>query len=482
MSLRIIAFALVIICGTLAVTSGLAACFTYEMGLYTQPLDKVIRNKQQIAQEIAAMQIFEHRKKIEKDNWVLKDSNIEYGIIQAKNNPENQDLNDKKIYLDYRFEDTAPDSNSYISTPFYNNDSVEYTNRLFPSLTGTGMYRYTEPENTTTGLAPVTQICYNTDNEAFYFSTAEHSYPVTIIGIDAESAVLKPDMYAEKEYYPEEHYTDMGNENNLVYFRLTPDEKQYVSISGNYENLDTRHYRAWKILSFYTYIVDAIAIPKVKSNDLLPRNNDTIDISLIASEEIEMYEEILGGYDDFEEIPAGSHKMGTAQYTKQNNKKSDNAYWIVSKVKPMNKWSTKNDLIAKQHFLLTKLHNYRYLAILLTVVMTIIALLAAIFCIWSAGYRQAQEKDEREFCSNRPDVILTWWQKIPLEIFLIAGGILFMAIIACAESGLGYLFLGSIYSWLAFAFIEFSFVLAIGCVLTILMNLSHLVHGKILSK
>lgn len=96
---RIAAVALAVIFGTLAVTSGLVAAFTAEMGLYTKPLDKVIKEKQEIVQEMTSMQIFKHRKDIKENEWLLTESNIEYGIIQAEN-LKNINLADKSNYWD----------------------------------------------------------------------------------------------------------------------------------------------------------------------------------------------------------------------------------------------------------------------------------------------------------------------------------------------------------------------------------------------
>ena len=175
---RIAAVVLALVFGTMAATGGLVTTFTYEMGLYTRSLDSVIEDKQEIVQEMASMQIFQHREDIKNNRWTLPNSNIEYGIIQAEN-LKNKDLADRSIYWDYHFQSTKPSKYSYVSQCMNEGDEFEYKNRLLPSLTGYNLQHFhTEEDSTLTissGVMPVLRIDYCKDDGIFYYTTDSHS-------------------------------------------------------------------------------------------------------------------------------------------------------------------------------------------------------------------------------------------------------------------------------------------------------------------
>lgn len=478
---RILAAILAIIFGTLTASGTAITYFTYQMGLYTCSLDDVIRQKQQIAQEIYSMQIFEHLDDIAKKQWTLKNTNMEYGIICAKN-LKNIDVNDKSLYWDFHFDDTMPAGNSYRAMEIHVNDTLSYESRLLPSLTGHNIWHFDDGDTDTLGLAPVSQICYNAADNIFYFTTNNHSYPVTTVGISVEDAVrrdAKELWEADTETYPGESYINLDENHDRAYFQLNPKSKKYVSISGQYEDLDTSQYKTWEKITLDTYTTEAIAIPS--KGKLLPENEKVTDATLIATEEINMYRAALYEEDTLNEEQGNAtpHTLTMARYT--ISQESDNTYWIISQVKPVDKWTTQNDLIAKQHSVLTALHHYRYLTIAATMIAAILTMLFAAFCIYSAGYCR-NEDDGYIFCSKKQDVLLTWRQKIPLELYVIAVGIVLLALLGLVVSSAEDLLSGSLPSWLAVMYGGIALVLALSCGLVLCMNIAHRIHGRILGK
>ena len=472
---RIFAVMLAIICGTLATAGTAITYFTYEMGLYTRPLNDVIEQKQKIAQKIYSMQIFEHLDDIARKQWTLKNTNMEYGIICAES-LDKIDVNDKSVYWDFHFEDTMPGDNSYTAMEMHINDCCYYENRLIPSLTGAYMEYFSDGDTDTLGLAPVTQICYNASDQIFYFSTNSHSYPVATVGISTGDAVKKEGIAAaEPETYPEESYIYLDESHDRAYFRLDPQTKRYVSISGNYEDLDTSQYRMWEKITLDTYTTDTIAISD--TGKLLSENKKVKDATLIASEEIDIYKDMLDEEED-DQGNAAAHMLTMARYSVTRD---NNTYWIISKVKPVDKWVTQNDLIAKQYVTLTNLYQYRYLTIALTAVMAVLAVLAAIFCIYSAGYCR-DEKEDYVFCGRKQDVLLTWRQRLPLEVYMIAAGFLLFFLLTLVASSVEDLLSGSLPFWLTVNYGGISLILALSCGLMLCMNIAHRVHGRILKK
>lgn len=486
---RIAAVALAVIFGTLAVTSGLVAAFTAEMGLYSKPLDKVIKEKQEIVQNMASMQIFKHRNDIKENKWLLTQSNIEYGIIRAES-LKNKNLEDRNIYWDYHFQDTKPSQNSIVSRRMHEGDQFEYISRLIPSLTGYGMQQYATDSSTlsiSSGVMPVRQLSYCPDDGIFYFSTDSKSYPVTTIGIETAQAKPTDDMLIRQrdgieipeELYPGNCVIEPNQENDMAYFRLDDTMKEYVSVSGNYQNLDARKYASWTTLSLDTFSTSGSAIRNIKAADLLPKNSGNISISLISPDEAHHYAAESG---DVEKIFQDDNAICMAEYTLKREMRDDNVYWIISQVKPKDKWVTQDDLIAKQHKMLTALYNYRYLSLATVITASIIALLAAAFCIYSAGYRQVQEEDDREYCGKRHNVLLTWRQRIPLELYVIATLFVLYSLAAYTMSGLECLLSGTAPGWLAMATTESGIILTLGWGLMICMNIAHRAHGGILGK
>lgn len=486
---RITAVVLAIIFGALAVTGGLVAAFTAEMGLYTKPLDQVIQDKQKIVQEMTAMQIFKHRKDIKENEWLLTGSNIEYGIIQAES-LKNIDLADRSNYWDYHFQHTKPSRYAYISQPMNEGDEFEYTNRLLPSLTGYNLQHISAEDSALTfssGIMPVSEIDYCQDDGIFYYAADGHSYFVNTIVIKNADATPTNNMLAKQkkgveipeETYPEADYDEFDRQDDLAFFQLDRNAKKYVSISGNYQDLDTSQYKQWKTLYLDTFCANSVSISKVGSADLMPRDSDNISTSLISYEEVTDYT-----VNDEEtdralmELKAGAR--GLAQYTLK--KEHHATYWIVSQIKPRNKWVTEDDLIAKQHRTLTALYRYRYLSLAVTAIASILALLAAAFCIYSAGYRQVREDDDRDFCGKRHNVLLTWRQRIPLELYMIAAIFVFCTLASCTISGLECLFSGSMPAWLAAAITEGCIILTLGWGLMFCMHIAHRMHGRILGK
>lgn len=486
---RIAAVALAVIFGTLTVTSGLVAAFTAEMGLYTKPLDKVIKEKQEIVQEMTSMQIFKHRKDIKENEWLLTESNIEYGIIQAEN-LKNINLADKSNYWDYHFQSTKPSQYSYVSQRMNEGDRFKYNSRLIPSLTGYGMQQYGIDDDTlsiSSGVIPVKQLSYCPDDGIFYFSTDSNSYPVTTIGIETSQAKPTDDMLIRQrdgieipeELYPGNCVVEPNQENDMAYFRLDDTMKKYVSVSGNYQNLDAAKYSSWTTLSMDTFSTSGSAIRNIKAADLPPKNSGNISISLISPDEAYHYAAENG---DVEKIFDDNNAICIAEYTLKREKRDENPYWIISQVKPKDKWVTQDDLIAKQHKILTALYNYRYLSLATAITASIIALLTFAFCIYSAGYRQVREEDDRIFCGKRHNVLLTWRQQIPLELYVIAALFILRILAAYVISGLDCLLNGTIPGWLAIATTEGYIILTLGWGLMFCMNIAHRAHGGILGK
>lgn len=486
---RIAAVALAVIFGALAVTSGLVVAFTAEMGLYTKPLDKVIKEKQEIVQEMTAIQIFRHRKDIKTDEWLLTGSNIEYGVIRAES-LKNIDLADRSNYWDYHFQNTKPSQYAYISRCMREGDKFEYTGRLMPSLTGYGIHQFGSDDGTlsiSSGVMPVWHISHCPNDGIFYYTTDSHSYSVSTIGIKSTDATPTDNMLAKQkkglkipeETYPGEGHNDINWATNLAFFQLNSDTGKYVSISGNYKDLDTGKYRQWKTLYLDTMSANPSSIVQMQSEDLLPRDTDHISTSLISSEETVHY---AANNEDTEtalmELESGA--QGLAQYTLK--KVHNDTYWIVSQVKPKDKWVTQDDLIAKQHKVLSALYNDRYRSLSITIVASIIALLAMAFCIYSAGYRQVREDDDREFCGKRHNVLLTWRQRIPLEPYVIATTFILCTLVAYIMSGLECLLSGSMPGWLAITITEVGIILTLGWGLMLCMNIAHRLHGGILGK
>ncbi len=486
---RIAAVALAIIFGALAAASGLAAAFTAKMGLYTKPLDKVIKEKQKNVQEMTSIKIFKHRKDIKANEWLLTQSNIEYGIIRAEN-LKNKNLEDRATYWDYHFQHATPSKYSYVSQRMRDGDAFKYTNRLLPSLTGYGVQQMNSADDAlsiSSGVIPIRQLSYCSDNGIFYFSTDSNSYPVTTIGIDSTQAKPTDDMLIRKkdkieipeEFYPGECAIEPNQGNSMAYFRLDDTTKEYVSVTGNYQNLDTSKYRSWTILGMDTFSTNGSAIKNIKTADLLPKNSGNISISLISPDEIYHY---VTEPDDITNYAEDNNAICMAEYTLEREKRDENAYWVVSEVKPKEKWVTQDDLIARQHKVLTTLHKYRYLNLATAITSSIITLLAAVFCIYSAGYRQVRENDDRDFCGKRRNVLLTWRQKIPLELYVIATLFIFFTLADRIMSALESLFTGSISGWMAIAITECYIILTLGWGLMFCMNIAHRVHGRILGK
>lgn len=486
---RIIAAILVIVCGMMAFASGGITLFTYQMGLYTKSLNTVIHEKQKNAQEINSMIVFEHRKEIQKNGWTLQNSNMEYGIIQGKN-VDNIDLSEPDNYLSYHFDKLKPDKASY-KLKLNENSDCYYSNRLLPSLTGGNLYHVPlDDDSTSSGLVAVKKLCYNSDDGIIYFNTLRHSYPVKTIGIDRVQATMKEIPVEEsdlQEDYPgEKLYTDYDDVDDLVYFQLDEDTKKYVSVSGNYENLDTSKYKEWKTVTLDTFFTMGSYIQTIRNENLLPKNNNHEITTLISPQEFDYYADPSLHYNGLE---FNSQKeqwecsnLTMAHYTITKEAESQNTYWIISTVKPKELWITENDLIAKQDFFLTKLYHYRYVCPVIAIVMSLLALLAALFCFYSAGYRQVKSTDGQMFCGSQNNVLLTWRQKFPLELYVPIMGGACLGFSALAIDALEGLFHGAFSIWFALFYGSISGILALWSGLMLCMNIAHRIHGKILGK
>lgn len=479
MWLRITAAIIAVICGTLAIAGCAVFLFTCDMGLYRHPLESVIKQKQKCALEIYSMQIFEHRNDIKEDNWFLKNTNIEYGVIKAED-IKNKSLDDRTIYWNYHFKDTAPSKDSYVSERMHMDDTAEYHNRLIPSLTGAYTY-LSHNDDTESGLLPITQICRNPDDGIFYMTTAYRKYPVKTIGIPvahAESRISGRSYDGER--YPEESVSGLEIQQPMAYFQLNEKTQKYVSVTGFYKDLKTEKYSSWVSISLDLHYTTTNTIHEVNTKNLPPSNKKMTKITMLSENELQYYKGVYE-YEENEDITPDYH-IGAAHYEKSRQYTNDNTYWIVANVKPMDKWVTKDDLIAKQYYVLKTLYNFRYICPVLTCLLAFLALAAAGICIYSAGYRQVKADDDRVFCGKKHNVLLSFRQKIPLEIYVLAAfGILDIESYLL-NSELEILFYGDLSAWLAAPLVVGVLILLLGTILLLCMNIAHRVHGGILER
>lgn len=486
---RIIAIILVIVCGMTAFASGMASLFTYHMGLYTTSLNKILQDKQKNAQTINSMIIYDHRRKIKKNDWALPNTNMEYGIIQAAD-LEDIDISDPSVYWNYHFNSTKPTEDSY--TISYNTDSdYAYSNKVIPSLTGSGIYNahLSEDDTLSSGLVPVKKLSYNSEDGIFYFTTTSYSYPVKTIGVDSVRATMKEIPVTEwevSEEYPGEYFANRDQQEDLVYFQLDEKTKKYVSVSGNYENLDTSQYKKWQTVTLDTFSTTGSYIQTDKSENLLPENKEHTETTLISPLEFDYYAEEGIHYNGLEynnnSMKWECEYVTMASYTIKNEAYAKNTYWIISNVKPMSEWITDSDLIAKQHYILSNLYQYRYLSLILTVGMTIITLLAIVFCLYSAGFHQIKPGDSRIFCGKENNVLLTWQQKTPLELYILVLGGAFLICTSMLFDGIENLIYGNISLLPALVSSGIFSLLALCSGLILCMHIAHQIHGRILGR
>lgn len=471
-----------------ALASGMASLFTYEMGLYTNSLNQVLQNKQKNAQAINSMIIYDHRKKIKTKDWSLQNTNMEYGIIQAED-LDDIDLSDSSVYWDYHFNSTQPSKNSY-AMGFTTDSDYTYSNRLLSSLTDYGYHElHSDDEPLSSGLVPVKELCYNSEDGIFYFTTTTYSYPVKTIGVEVDWVTMKEIPVLNKQEVPEEYpgeiYTDTEPQ-NLAYFQLDEKANKYVSVSGDYEDLNTSQYKKWQTVTLDTFSTTGSRIQTVKREKLLPENKEHVETTLISPQEFDYYADTNLNYNGLEynhnSMTWKCDYITMASYTMKNEAESKNTYWIISNVKPTNIWTTKSDLIARQYHFLTNLHQYRYLSLILTFVMTMITLLAMAFCLYSAGYRKVKPEDDRVFCKKNSGVLLTWRQKLPLELYIFVLGGAFLILTSSLFESIENYFLGDISLLLALVSCGTYSFFALLSGLVLCMQIAHRIHGRILGR
>ncbi len=373
---------LTVLCGLLTALCSMAAIFTYEIGLYNNPLEQVVSKHCRDLQKFYSAKIFCSINQPAS----MADSNMEYGIIKA-DSLKDVDLSDNSSYLYQNFKETDPEKHSVQMT--FHTGKVECFSEnptVISSLVG--RYRYdiddTDQEE---HQESIQKIVYNKDNGILYYVTKKHSFPIKNLMVDASYA-----SFSEKAIYPEGQSEETDG---YLSFSLNTMTQKYESNDNFYKPLDTSDYKAWKEFSaddgFFIFSTEQVL--ETKTKNMPPVSSP--EVFWISTEELTGIEAALS--DSVGYYPT-IHYNSPIDF-------SGKTYHVISNVKE-NKEPTDSDIFIEQEKALHFLYNSRMYFIAGAAAGGLFFLLLFGFCCYSAGCR---EKGKTIHLSKQHKILLFFY-------------------------------------------------------------------------
>lgn len=450
-----IAVLLAVLCGTVAILGALITAFTNEMNLYKKPLDKIITVQQKRLQKYYSIKIIDSKEK-QKVFPVLP--NMEYGIVKSDNGTlKNLNLADNNNYIYTNFYKTSPTNSSY-KLHFISDDSSFYqieNSTLISSLMGNSLGEVENCSLSTKHYTPIERIVYSKEDRIFYFETSQYSFPISHISIDSMYTSTAKNISKDSLEYHEN-------------FTLNTSTGQYESDSGNCKQLDTTQYPKWPHVHFEDYKFYIDSIDAIHADDLLPIKSNIQNMTLVT--DFPESAEIDNLKIDTGKTITAANNTNPFLYYESASDLAKKTYWVVSNVRK-DIDTTSTDLFAKQKVFLTKLYEFRYISIGLTLLCGLGFLLSLSF-LWLI-IKQAQ-KTETLLISKR--------HKIPLLLYLGIIGILIFGSICKINSTLQKLYDATYSGHIACPLILLFSLLCVALVVLLWTNLTTRYYGNILWK